>query len=231
MRYCRIADVWEPTQTWNMWVRRTMQVKNMIMETVTSLHDVGTWGRLGTVRRPEMEDGRSFECHGLRGYEEPEELSTSFFEPLWTTSHPARTSPVRLLSRTWWRINSMPSSCWKPCCTHCMALLFSKRLQQESRRSLHIGVEGRTGQETPVQRPVRELLCLSRNHGWVRVVRLKDYKQERVYPSYTINSLPWSNPSLSELPSAASNHEGRLWSEEDTGHMVCENWEVSVRFQ
>ena len=29
------------TQTWNMWVRRTTQVKNMIMKTVTSLHDVG----------------------------------------------------------------------------------------------------------------------------------------------------------------------------------------------
>ena len=32
-----------------------------------------------------------------------------------------------------------------------MALLFSKRLQQESRRSLQIGVEGRTGQETSVR--------------------------------------------------------------------------------
>ena len=39
------------------------------METVTILQDVGTWGRLGTVRWPEMEDGRSFEYHGLRGYE------------------------------------------------------------------------------------------------------------------------------------------------------------------
>ena len=29
------------TQTWHMWVRRTTQVKNMIMKTVTSLHDVG----------------------------------------------------------------------------------------------------------------------------------------------------------------------------------------------
>ena len=44
--------------------------KNMIMETVTILQDVGRGGRLGTVRRPEMEDGRSFEYHGLRVYEE-----------------------------------------------------------------------------------------------------------------------------------------------------------------
>ena len=35
-------------------------------------------------------------------------------------------------------------------------------------------------------------------------------------------AIPWSSPSLSELPLQASNHEVRLWSEADTGHNSLE---------
>ena len=47
-----------------------------------------------------------------------------------------------------------------------MALLYSKRLQQESRRSLQIGVEGRTEQETPFRTySERATVCVTEPWG------------------------------------------------------------------